>query len=65
MQVRTDRHDDLPELGGPARRFVGSRHEARVVVDRLEQRGFKPVPDIEHAEAAVAEAARPIGTRHA
>src|SRR3546814_10084948 len=49
MQVCIDRHDDLPELRGPARRLPRSRHEAGIMVDRLEQRGLEPVANVEHA----------------
>ena len=61
MQVCIDRHDDLPELRRPARRFVRSGHEAGVMVNRLEQCGLKTVPNVEHAVAAIGKAARSIG----
>src|SRR3546814_4451458 len=50
MQVCIDRHDDLPELRGPARRLPRSRHEAGIMVDRLEQRGFEPVANVRSEE---------------
>src|SRR3546814_18683070 len=61
MQVCIDRHDDLPELRGPARRLPRSRHEAGIMVDRLEQRGFEPVANVEHAVAAIGKSAWPVG----
>lgn len=48
----------LAELRGPARRLGGARHEARVAVDRLEQRGLEPVPD---GEDAVCPALKRLG----
>ena len=61
MQVCMDCHDDFPELRGPSRRFRCPCHEAGMVVDRLEQCGFKTVPNIEHAVAAIRKPARSIG----
>src|SRR3546814_16094753 len=43
MQVCIDRHDDLTELRGPARRLPRSRHEAGIMVDRPEHRGLDTV----------------------
>src|SRR3546814_1478338 len=61
MQDCIDRHDYHPELRGRARRLPRSRHEAGIMVDRLEQRGFEPVANVEHAVAAIGKSAWPVG----
>ncbi len=61
MQFCIDGHDDFPELRSPARCLPSPCHEAGMVVDRLEQRGLEPVPNIEHAVAAIGKPAWPVG----
>src|SRR3546814_16544311 len=57
MQVCIDRHDDLPELRGPARRLPRSRHAAGTIVDRLGECGFEAVPNIAHDEGTSGQSA--------
>src|SRR3546814_17059877 len=61
MGDKFDIEHDLAKLGGPALRLGGARHEARVVVDGLGERGLEEVSGIEHAIVALGEAARPVG----
>ena len=65
VQPSLDVEHDLAELRRPAGRLVVARHEAGVMVDRLEQRHLEAVADVEHAERAVAEPARAVGRSHA
>ncbi len=51
MELCVELQHDLAELRGPAGRLPRPRHEAGVVVDRLEQRRLEPVAGIEHAVA--------------
>jgi len=60
MQRRVHVEHDLPELPIPSGRLPGRRHEPRVVVHGLEQRGLEGLAGIQHAERSVAEPAGPV-----
>ena len=60
IQVGTYRQNDLAKLRRPARCFGGSGHEAGMVMDRFEKCRLEDISDIEHAVAAIGEAARTI-----
>src|SRR3546814_13242627 len=53
MGDKFDIEHDLAKLGGPALRLGGARHEARVVVYGLGERGLEEVSGIEHALVAL------------
>jgi hypothetical protein len=52
-----DVQDELAELRGPPRRLRGPRHEARMVVHRLQKRRLETFRHITHAVVAAREAA--------
>src|SRR3546814_3109091 len=61
MGVEADIEHDLAELGGPAFGFGGARHESRMVMDGLGERGLEGAGRIENAIVAVGEPAWPVG----
>ena len=61
VQIGVNRQDDLSELRRPASFLSGARHETLVVVDCLEQRRLERVANVENAEGAIGETARPVG----